>query len=90
MSACCWCWVERLKAGNTRFINQLASAPLAVLPMPSREPELPETEDRRCPYCRYQRLAQEGPVTIAQGMIKETLRCQVCGVRFVFVRKMTG
>jgi DNA-directed RNA polymerase subunit RPC12/RpoP len=45
--------------------------------MPSREPELPETEDRRCPYCRYQRLAPEGHVTIAQGMIKETLRCEV-------------
>jgi DNA-directed RNA polymerase subunit RPC12/RpoP len=58
--------------------------------MPPRQPELPETEDRRCPYCRYQRLAPEGHVTIAQGMIKETLRCEVCGVRFVFVRKATG
>ena len=58
--------------------------------MPSREPELPETDDRRCLYCRYQRLAPEGHVTIAQGMIKEKLRCEVCGVRFVFVRKATG
>lgn len=58
--------------------------------MPSREPELPETEDRRCPYCRYRRLAAEGHVTIALGMIKENLRCEVCGVRFVFVRKVTG
>jgi hypothetical protein len=37
--------------------------------MPSREPELPETEDRRCPYCRYQRIAGDGHVTVAQGMI---------------------
>lgn len=58
--------------------------------MPSREPELPETEDRRCPCCWYQRLALDGHVTIAQGMIKEALRCEVCGVRFVFVRKVTG
>jgi len=58
--------------------------------MPSRDRELPETEDRRCPYCRYQRLAQEGHVTIAQGMIKQALRCEVCGVRFVFVRKVIG
>jgi DNA-directed RNA polymerase subunit RPC12/RpoP len=57
--------------------------------MPSRESELPETEDRRCPYCRYQRVAAEGHVTLAQGMIKEKLRCDGCGNRFVFVRKAT-
>jgi DNA-directed RNA polymerase subunit RPC12/RpoP len=54
--------------------------------MAPREPESPETEDRRCPYCQYQRIAPDGPVTIAQGMIKEKVRCEVCGVRFVFVR----
>ena len=58
--------------------------------MASRKPEIPETEDRRCPYCRYQRIAADGPVTVAQGMIKEKLRCEVCGIRFVFVRKVTG
>jgi CheY-like chemotaxis protein len=58
--------------------------------MASPEPVLPETDERRCPYCRYQRLAADGHVTVAQGMIKEKLRCEVCGIRFVFVRKVTG
>src|SRR5688500_18887117 len=59
-------------------------------PMPTREPELPETDDRRCPYCRYQRITADGHATLAQGKIKERLRCELCGLRFVFVRKARG
>jgi DNA-directed RNA polymerase subunit RPC12/RpoP len=51
-------------------------------------PVLPETNERRCPYCGYQRIAADGPVTVAQEMIKERLRCRVCGLRFVFVRRL--
>ena len=54
------------------------------------EPVLPETDERRCPDCRYQRIAADGPVTVVQEMIKEPLRCDVCGIRFVFVRTVTG
>ena len=57
-------------------------------PRAMSDPMLPETDERRCPYCRYQRIAADGPVTVAQGMIKEKLRCDVCGLRFVFVRRL--
>ena len=52
------------------------------------DPVPPETDERRCPYCRYQRIVPDGHVTLAQGMIKEKLRGDVCGLRFVFVRKV--
>jgi DNA-directed RNA polymerase subunit RPC12/RpoP len=55
--------------------------------MPSHDSVLPETEDRRCPACRHARIALAGHVTVAQGMIKEKLQCEVCGSRFVFVRR---
>ncbi len=55
--------------------------------MSSPEPALTETRERRCPYCKNERVAPAGRVIVGAGFLKEELRCEVCGLGFVFVRK---
>jgi transcription elongation factor Elf1 len=54
--------------------------------MPPPEPELPETRDRRCPSCASEQIAPVSHVTATSGLIKAEHRCEVCGIRFWFVR----
>jgi hypothetical protein len=52
-----------------------------------REPELPETRERRCPACQSEAIAPVGRVSAAGGMIHVEHRCEACAIGFVFVRK---
>lgn len=54
--------------------------------MPSPEPALPETDARRCPYCKSERVAPVGRILVGAGLLKEELRCGVCGTPFMVVR----
>ncbi len=57
--------------------------------MPSPEPALPETRERRCPSCRSQRIVPMGRVFANRdGVIKEKHWCEACGTAFWFVRKL--
>ena len=55
--------------------------------MPSPEPKLPETRERRCPACQSEAIAPVGHIIAGDGLIKVEHRCEACGVRFLFVRK---
>jgi hypothetical protein len=55
--------------------------------MPSPEPKLPETRERRCPACQSERITPVGHVEAAGGMIKLAQQCDACGTAFLFVRK---
>jgi hypothetical protein len=50
------------------------------------EPALPESVERRCPYCKSQRIGPVGQVMAAGRIIKVEHRCEVCGTAFFFVR----
>jgi hypothetical protein len=63
---------------------------LGFRPHAAREPEPPETEDRRCPCCAYHRITADGLVTFGHRKVKERFRCELCGRRFVFVRQESG
>ena len=51
------------------------------------EPALPESLERRCPYCKSVRIAPGGHITAGAGRITLELRCEVCGLAFVIVGK---
>jgi hypothetical protein len=51
------------------------------------EPALPESLERRCPYCKSERIAPGGRITAGAGMITLELRCEVCGVAFLIAGK---
>jgi hypothetical protein len=55
--------------------------------MPSPEPALPETFERRCPSCRSQRVTPMGRVLATDTTIKSKHWCAACGTAFWFVRK---
>jgi DNA-directed RNA polymerase subunit RPC12/RpoP len=48
---------------------------------------LPESLDRRCPYCKSDRIAPGGRITAVAGMITLELWCGVCGMAFLIVGK---
>jgi formate dehydrogenase maturation protein FdhE len=61
---------------------------LDAAPMPSPEPELPETRERgSCPVCQSERIAPVGRVMASDGVIKVQHRCDACETAFWFVRK---
>ena len=49
------------------------------------EPALPESLERRCPYCKSDRIAPGGRFTAGAGRITLELRCEVCGMVFLIV-----
>jgi hypothetical protein len=49
------------------------------------EPPLPESLERRCPYCKSDRIAPGGRITAGAGRITLELRCEVCGLAFLIV-----
>jgi hypothetical protein len=49
------------------------------------EPALPESRERRCPYCKSDRIAPGGRITAGAGRIALELRCAVCGLAFVIL-----
>ena len=51
------------------------------------EAALPESLERRCPYCKSGRIAPGGRITAGAGMIKLELRCEVCELAFLIVGK---
>jgi hypothetical protein len=51
--------------------------------MPSPKPTLREIHERRCPYCKSERIAPGGRITAGAGMIKVELRCEVCRTVFL-------
>ena len=55
--------------------------------LPSLEPALAEVRERRCPYCKSERIAPGGRVLAADRMIKAEHRCEACGTLFLFVRR---
>jgi DNA-directed RNA polymerase subunit RPC12/RpoP len=55
--------------------------------MPSPEPDLPTTRERRCPACQSEQIEPVGHVAARDGMIYVEHRCEACGTRFDFVRK---
>jgi uncharacterized protein with PIN domain len=55
--------------------------------MPTLEPGLPEIRERRCPYCKSERIAPVGHVTASAGMIRVQHRCEACETAFWFARK---
>ena len=52
-------------------------------PVPSPKPALSEIHERRCPYCKSERIAPGGRITAGAGMLKVELRCAVCGTAFL-------
>jgi hypothetical protein len=46
------------------------------------EPALPESLQRRCPYCKSGRIAPGGRITAGAGTVTLELRCEVCGLAF--------
>ncbi len=65
-----------LMTGRTR----LPESPGARMPapMPAPGPALPEIHERRCPYCKSERIAPGGRITAGAGKMKVELRCEVC------------
>ena len=51
------------------------------------EPALPESLERRCPYCKSERIGPVGQVMAAGSIIKTQHWCEACGTPFWFVRK---
>ena len=51
--------------------------------VPSPKPALSEIHERRCPYCKSERIAPGGRITAGAGMLKVELRCEVCGTVFL-------
>jgi hypothetical protein len=51
------------------------------------EPALPESLERRCPYCKSERIAPGGRITAGAGMVTLELRCEVCGLAFLIAGK---
>ena len=55
-----------------------------VAVMPS--PELPETEERRCPTClSSNQIAPQGHVLAEGGRVKVKYRCDACGITFLLL-----
>lgn len=54
--------------------------------MPSPEPILPETHERRCPSCRSLRVTPVGHVLAIAAEVWAKHRCSACGTAFWFVR----
>jgi DNA-directed RNA polymerase subunit RPC12/RpoP len=54
--------------------------------MPSPEPTLSETPERRCPSCQSLRVTPIGRVLATDTEIKSEHRCEACGAEFWFVR----
>lgn len=50
--------------------------------MPSPEPALPATHERRCPACQGQRIAPMGRVLASDAGVKEKHWCEACGTAF--------
>jgi hypothetical protein len=55
-------------------------------PMSSPEPALPEVHERRCPYCKSDRIKPIAHIIASSGLIKVGHRCEACGTAFLFVR----
>ena len=51
------------------------------------KPALPESLERRCPYCKSDRIAPGGRITAGAGMITLELRCEVSRVAFLIAGK---
>jgi hypothetical protein len=51
------------------------------------EPALPETDERRCPYCKSERIGPVDQVMATGRIIKAGHRCEACATPFWFVRK---
>jgi hypothetical protein len=49
------------------------------------EPALPESLERRCPYCKSEQIAPGGRITAGAGRITLELRCAVCELVFVIL-----
>jgi hypothetical protein len=56
--------------------------------MPSPDPALRETRERRCPSCRSQRVIPMGRVLASDAGVKEKHWCEACGTAFWFVRRV--
>jgi len=71
--------------GRTR----LSESPGARMPapMPSPGPALPEIHERRCPYCKSERIKPAAHIIASSGLIKVGHRCEACGTAFLFVGK---
>jgi hypothetical protein len=54
--------------------------------MPPQGGTLPETDERRCPYCKSNRTVAVGHVIAVDWMIKEERRCQGDQTAFLVVR----
>lgn len=55
---------------------------------PLRGPALPEVHERRCPYCRSERVAPVGRVIVIGEAIKAEHRCEACRTAFLIVETM--
>jgi len=51
--------------------------------MPSPKLALPKIHERRCPYCKSERIAPGGRITAGAGKMKVELRCEVCRTVFL-------
>ena len=51
--------------------------------VPSPKPAPSEIHERRCPYCKSERIAPGGRITAGAGTLKVELRCEVCGTAFL-------
>jgi hypothetical protein len=54
--------------------------------MPPQRGALPETSERRCPYCKSDRTVAVGHVIAVDWTIKEERRCEGCQTAFLVVR----
>jgi uncharacterized protein with PIN domain len=54
-----------------------------------RSPERPllESDQRRCPACRSQRVVRMGRTLAIAGLVKAKHWCEACGTAFWFVGK---
>ena len=64
-------------------MDVLVGSPAAISP----EPELPLSQERRCPTCQSEKINDAGHAIAGNGMIKSAHRCEPCGTAFWFVRK---
>jgi DNA-directed RNA polymerase subunit RPC12/RpoP len=70
---------------NARSYQRERERPKPVMPSP--EAALPEINERRCPYCKSERVSSVGHLIASGGMIKVEYRCDVCGTAFLIVEQ---
>jgi DNA-directed RNA polymerase subunit RPC12/RpoP len=61
----------------------MMNQPIAAVPV--LKPAMPESHERRCPYCKHDRVAPVGHLIASGWMIRVEYRCEACETAFLVV-----